>query len=104
MNASLLRVVPAPVKRAAKKAAARLLEDYIEVETCRRTGLAPIGVYDPQDIFIAGYPKSGNTWFQNLIASLIYGVATELAPDALIQELVPDVHHKRYYRRFRTPM
>ncbi len=54
----------------------------------------------PDDIFIAGYPKSGNTWVQNLIAGVIYGIDTALLPDKLTQELVPDVHAKPTYKRF----
>ena len=57
-----------------------------------------------QDIFIVGYPKSGNTWLQNLIAAVIYGIDPDYTPDALVQEIVPDVHYKKHYKRFRTPM
>jgi len=60
--------------------------------------------FHPDDVFIVGYPKSGNTWMQNLVAGIVYGVDPQYAPDTLIQELVPDVHYKRYYKRFRTPM
>jgi hypothetical protein len=52
------------------------------------------------DIFIAGFPKSGNTWMQNLIAGVQYGIETSLLPDTLTQELVPDIHGKKYYKRF----
>jgi hypothetical protein len=55
-------------------------------------------------VFIVGYPKSGNTWFQNIFASLVYGVDAYLSPDSIIQDLIPDVHYKRYYRRYSTPM
>ncbi len=65
---------------------------------------APIIEFSDEDVFIVGYPKSGNTWFQNLIGGIIYGVNPEHAPDTLIQELVPDVHYKKYYKRFWTPM
>ncbi|MDX1417711.1 MAG: sulfotransferase domain-containing protein [Candidatus Promineifilaceae bacterium] len=68
------------------------------------TGLESITVHEEQDIFIVGYPKSGNTWFQNLASGIIYGVNPQYTPEALIRELVPDVHKKRYYRRFSTPM
>jgi hypothetical protein len=61
--------------------------------------LYPIDHTEPQDIFICGYPKSGNTWMQNLMAGIIYGISTEYLPDKLTQELVPDVHYRKYYAR-----
>jgi hypothetical protein len=69
-----------------------------------RTGLTPINKYDPQDVFIAGYPKSGNTWFQLITVGVLYGFNLELVPDSIIQELVPDMHFKSFYRRYSTPM
>jgi hypothetical protein len=62
----------------------------------------PIARTEPQDIFVAGYPKSGNTWIQHLITGVLFGVDTRYLPDKLVQEVVPDVHHKRYYKRFGT--
>jgi hypothetical protein len=73
-------------------------------EIATQTDLTPVGEFSSQDIFVAGYPKSGNAWFQNLITGIYFGVNPEVAPDTLIQELVPDLHFKRYYRRFKTPM
>jgi Sulfotransferase domain len=58
---------------------------------------------DPEDIFVAGYPKSGNTWIQYLLAGVIFGIDARLAPDSLIQDLVPDVHYKEVYKRYLTP-
>lgn len=69
-----------------------------------QAGFTPVGQFLEPDIFIAGYPKSGNTWFQNLIAGIYFGVDPEFAPDTLVQELVPDIHFKTYYQRFKTPM
>ncbi|WP_026753230.1 sulfotransferase domain-containing protein [Sediminibacter sp. Hel_I_10] len=60
----------------------------------------PIEKTEPQDIYIAGFPKSGNTWMQNLIAGVVFGIDTALLPDSLTQELVPDVHGKSFYKRF----
>lgn len=67
-------------------------------------GLTSITDFAPEDIFIVGYPKSGNTWFQDLITAVVYGVHPLFAPPALAQVLVPDVHKQPYYRRFSTPM
>lgn len=63
-------------------------------------GFTRMGDYQPDDVFIAGYPKSGNTWMQLLVAGIVYGLDPKTAPDTLIQELVPDVHYKAQYKRF----
>jgi hypothetical protein len=68
-----------------------------------RTGLSPIDQYDPQDVFIAGFPKSGNTWFQLITVALRYGFNAEMVPDSVVQDLVPDMHFKSFYRRYATP-
>ena len=63
-------------------------------------GLRPIGETEPADIFVCGYPRSGHTWFQNLLAGVVFSVDPEFAHDSLIQDLVPDVHYKRFYKRY----
>ena len=67
-------------------------------------GWQPIMATDPADVFIVAYPKSGITWLQNMVAATLYGLDPQRAPDSLVQELVPDVHYKQLYKRFRTPM
>ncbi len=64
----------------------------------------PIVESDPADVFLAAYPKSGITWLQNLVAGALYGLDPEQMPDRLVQDLVPDVHYKRTYKRYRAPM
>ena len=64
---------------------------------------APITQFLGEDVFIVGFPKSRNTWFQYLTAGVVFGLDPELGPDTLVQELVPDVHYKQQYKRFRTP-
>ena len=66
--------------------------------------LLPITEHLPDDIFVVGYPKSGNTWVQNLIAAAIHGVDLETATDSLVQQLVPDVSYKKGYKRHAAPM
>jgi hypothetical protein len=60
--------------------------------------------FSEEDVFIVGYPKSGNTWFQDLIAGAAYGVIPEFAPPVLAQNIVPDVHAMPFYMRLGTPM
>jgi hypothetical protein len=50
-----------------------------------------------------GYPKSGNTWFQELVSAVVYGVMPAYAPLRLCNELVPDVHFRTFYQRFHNP-
>jgi len=58
----------------------------------------------PEDIFIAGYPKSGNTWFQDLVAGIVFGVVSDKSHPKLVNDLVPDVHEdESYYKRYQTP-
>ena len=59
----------------------------------------PMGEFGEDDVFLVGFPKSGNTWMQNLVAGVLYGILPEYAPGSLIQELVPDVHYKTHYQR-----
>jgi len=63
-----------------------------------------MGQFVPEDVFIVGYPKSGNTWFQDLVTMVIYGVPPSLAPPLLAQTLVPDVHARPFFQRYTTPM
>jgi len=91
------------VGSAAANRVERFIDSTLEKRLESLTGLVPINHTKPTDVHICGYPKSGNTWFQHLAAAVVYGVNVELAPDTLLNELVPDVHFKRYYRRFGDP-
>jgi hypothetical protein len=78
--------------------------DNAKVDLIKGAQLTAIGQFDPQDLFIIGYPRSGHTWFQALAAGIMYGIDTELAPPQLINTVVPDVHVRTYYTRVSTPM
>ena len=69
----------------------------------RRLGYIPISETSAQDVFICGYPKSGNTWVQNLLASLIFGLEPCYLTDHLVQAIVSDVHQAMFYKRFFEP-
>jgi len=81
-----------------------IIEERVQKSIREQTGLIPITESREEDIFVVGYPKSGNTWFQVLISGVVYGLNITYAPDTLIQEIVVDVHSKRFYKRIRTPM
>jgi len=63
-------------------------------------GLSPMPETTDRDVFIVGYPKSGNTWYQNLVSGVVFGCHPALTPDHLIQDLVADVHTKPFFRRY----
>jgi hypothetical protein len=67
-------------------------------ESSAATRARPIDQFSQTDVFIVGYPKSGNTWMQYLVASAFYGVDLDIAPDSLVQDLAPDVHFKKFYK------
>jgi hypothetical protein len=67
--------------------------------------LVPIEDTSPYDIFLVGFPKSGNTWLQNLVGGVAFGVLAEFAPPRLVHlDLVPDVHQKKFYKRYSETM
>lgn len=53
------------------------LNEKIRSQISALTGLAHLSETVAEDVFIVGHPKSGNTWFQNLVAGVIYGVDPE---------------------------
>lgn len=67
-------------------------------------GFSRIGEYLESDIFVVGYPKSGNTWVGALLAGAVYGLDVRRTPDSLIRDLVPSVHKPRFFRRHGAPM
>ena len=73
----------------------RIINEYM----CEQK-FTPIHDTLPQDVFIVGFPKSGNTWMQNLVSGVLYGIDTSILPDKLTQMLVPDLHQRPYYKRY----
>jgi hypothetical protein len=64
----------------------------------------PMDDTHPDDIFIAGYPKSGSTWFQSLVAGIVFGVLADKSELRLIDDLIPDIHEDdSFYRRYQAP-
>lgn len=59
---------------------------------------------EAEDIFIIGFPKSGHTWMQNLVAHALYGNEGEPALPKRVVHLIPDIHHLKFYERHQSPM
>ena len=79
---------------------------HIPCETADRTdssvkftgGLNPISETAAGDVFIVGYPKSGNTLMQHIIAHLYYGL-NKNSGRSMISLIVPDVYRNSHYFR-----
>jgi hypothetical protein len=67
-------------------------------------GFTAMTTWNADDVAVVGYPKSGNTWVQNLLAGAVYGLDLDLAPDTLVQDLVPDCHYRQFYKRHLSPL
>lgn len=65
--------------------------------TCRYIS---VGETLENDIFIVGYPKSGNTWMTHLMCGIMYGTTMEYISNRLVRDLVPDVMAMKYYVRY----
>lgn len=52
------------------------------------------------DVFIVGYPKSGNTWVQFMMACIVSGIDPSHINLSVVLEFVPDVHYKKIYKRY----
>ena len=66
-------------------------------ESFASQGFIPMNDFQEKDIFIAGYPKSGNTWLQNIITGLLIDSTSQLLTPKLINEIIPDIHVKKYF-------
>ncbi|RMG87374.1 MAG: hypothetical protein D6712_05755, partial [Chloroflexi bacterium] len=66
----------------------RQLEQQVEQKLVSRLGLRRIDDIEPEDIFIIGFPKSGHTWFQNLIAGVVYGIDTRNIPQSFVEDII----------------
>lgn len=67
-------------------------------------GFRKNGDFESQDLFIAGFPKSGNTWMQHLMAGMVYGCTMDRIHNNLVREMIPDVHQFQFYKRYHEQM
>lgn len=61
-------------------------------------GQIPITHTKPEDIFIIGFPKSGNTWMQHIVSHLYYHLNSNQSR-ALVNLITPDVYANKAYHR-----
>lgn len=73
-------------------------------ELMQAKGFSLMGEFAEQDIFIAGFPKSGNTWMQHLMAGMNYSTDMSAISNLLVRDLIPDVHQGQYYKRYQERM
>jgi hypothetical protein len=78
-----------------------LIHGAFEQTIARELQQVPMAQRQLNDIYLVGYPKSGITWLQNLICSAVYGTHSFYTPDSVVQQLIPDIYVRKYYRRFR---
>jgi len=61
-------------------------------------GIHEMGNFKPDDVFIVGFPKSGNTLMQHLIAHLYYGGNGEISR-SMVNLMCPDIYANTHYFR-----
>lgn len=72
------------------------------IKSLEVVGFQKMKKFEDADVFITGYPKSGNTLLQFSIAFLVYGLRKD-APFALINTCVTDVYANPYFNRINIP-
>ncbi|WP_298262430.1 sulfotransferase domain-containing protein [uncultured Lutibacter sp.] len=61
--------------------------------------LIPITDTRDEDVFVVGFPKSGNTLMQHIITHLVYGINKE-GSRSMVNFIVPDIYTNTHYFRF----
>lgn len=68
----------------------RRLQNHFQLET--RDAVRP------DDVVVVGFPKSGNTWFQNIVAATVYGMDLNNTPLDVVGIITPDISKPFYHR------
>ncbi len=69
-----------------------------DLKHLERFGFQKFGNFTDEDVFIIGYPKSGNTLMQNLIAHLVFGLKKDTSL-SLINTCVTEFYNNSYFFR-----
>jgi hypothetical protein len=56
-----------------------------------------------KEFHIVGFPRSGHTWMQHLLADVLFEVDCSSAQDEIIQNLIPDVYQKDRFDKSLSP-
>ena len=91
-------------KRKLAAGAKAMMAPVLDTWARQELRLEPIAATESEDVFLVGFPKSGITWLQTLLAGLFYRIDLTGIHDTLVQDLIPDVEDRPYYRRYRDPM
>ena len=72
------------------------MEDLSKLE---QFGFQPMGNFTPEDVFVIGYPKSGNTLLQHILAHLVFGLRAD-TPKTLINSCVTEYYNNPKFFRY----
>lgn len=61
-------------------------------------GFQKMGDFTTEDVFLIGYPKSGNTLLLHMIAHLVYGLRSD-APKSLINSCITEYYNNPWFFR-----
>ena len=69
-----------------------------ELDALKQFGFEELGNFNAEDVFLIGYPKSGNTLLQHLMAHLVFGLRPD-APKSLINSCVTEYYNNPWFFR-----
>lgn len=69
-----------------------------ELDKLKQFGFEQLGNFNHDDVFIIGYPKSGNTLLQHIIAHLVYGLRKDTSK-SLINTCVTEWYNNPWFFR-----
>lgn len=68
------------------------------IDQLKQFGFEKFGDFNDEDVFIVGYPKSGNTLLQHIIAHLVFGLNKDCSK-ALINSCVTEFYNNPWFFR-----